>query len=378
MRRWSEVAERVASTTRTSEKTRLLAEYLAGLDREVLGPAVVFFSGRAFPESDGRAMGLGWATLAESVTRVAGVSRAELGAAYDRYSDLGRAVGDVLGAHADDAGQADDPGPDEADPPTVPEVAASFAAIEAARGPAAKASEFESLLRRCDPLTATYVVKILGGELRIGLREGLVEAAIARAFDRPVADVAAGRDAHRRPRRDRRPGPRRPPGLGTPAPLPPAPLHARLAGRGRRRDRRAPRLGGLDGGQVRRDPGPAAPTGRRGPPLLARPARRVWPVPGGHRGGADRSTGTGSSTASCSRFATGRSFPSSPSRSASGGRRRRQGSWPRSPSRSSRSTSSLSAPAAATSSRCSRSRSTTGAPASRRSTSATRRRVGSP
>ena len=190
MRRWSEVAERVASTTRTSEKTRLLAEYLAGLDREVLGPAVVFFSGRAFPESDGRAMGLGWATLAESVTRVAGVSRAELGAAYDRYSDLGRAVGDVLGAHADDAGQADDPGPDEADPPTVPEVAASFAAIEAARGPAAKASEFESLLRRCDPLTATYVVKILGGELRIGLREGLVEAAIARAFDRPVAAVA--------------------------------------------------------------------------------------------------------------------------------------------------------------------------------------------
>jgi len=57
MRRWSEVAERVASTTRTSEKTRLLAEYLAGLDREVLGPAVVFFSGRAFPEAlEGRSV----------------------------------------------------------------------------------------------------------------------------------------------------------------------------------------------------------------------------------------------------------------------------------------------------------------------------------
>jgi DNA ligase-1 len=69
-------------------------------------------------------------------------------------------------------------------------VAAAFAAIETARGAAAKASVFESLLRRCDPLTATYVVKILGGELRIGLREGLVEAAIARAFDRPVAAVA--------------------------------------------------------------------------------------------------------------------------------------------------------------------------------------------
>ena len=30
MRRWSEMAERVAATTRTSEKTALLADYLRG------------------------------------------------------------------------------------------------------------------------------------------------------------------------------------------------------------------------------------------------------------------------------------------------------------------------------------------------------------
>jgi DNA ligase-1 len=182
MRRWSEVAERIAATTRTSEKTRLLAQYLAAVDAAALGPAVVFFSGRAFPEADARALGLGWATLADSVARVAGVARAALGAAYDRYSDLGRAVGDVM---ATAASQPDDPGG-----PTVPEVAAAFAAIEAARGPAAKAAVFEELLRRCDPLSATYLVKILGGELRIGLREGLVEAAIALAFGRPAPDVA--------------------------------------------------------------------------------------------------------------------------------------------------------------------------------------------
>lgn len=210
MRRWSEVAERIAATTRTSEKTGLLAQYLAAVDAAALAPAVVFFSGRAFPEADARAPGLGWATLADSVTRVAGVSRAELGAAYDRYSDLGRAVGDLLAARdaAVEAANGATPGsangatpgpangatPGPANPPpggpTVPEVAAAFAAIEAARGPAAKAAVFEELLRRCDPLSATYLVKILGGELRIGLREGLVEAAIARAFDRPAPDVA--------------------------------------------------------------------------------------------------------------------------------------------------------------------------------------------
>ena len=197
MRRWSEVAERIASTTRTSEKTRLLAAYLASVDADVLAPAVVFFSGRAFPEADGRALGLGWATLADSVTRVAGISRADLGAAYDRHSDLGRAVGDVLAARAAAAEDGiepsgDPPGPatPDAPGPAIPEVVAAFSAIEAARGPAAKAGPFEELLRRCDPLAATYVVKILGGELRIGLREGLVEAAIAHAFGRPAPDVA--------------------------------------------------------------------------------------------------------------------------------------------------------------------------------------------
>ena len=191
MRRWSEVAQRITATTRTSEKTRLLADYLATLDRAALAPAVVFFSGRAFPEADARALGLGWATLADTVMRVAGVSRAELGAAYDRHSDPGRAVGDVLAARDDEAratggGHA---APEPPAVPSVPEVAAAFAAIETARGPAAKAATFEALLRRCDPLTATYVVKILGGELRIGLREGLVEAAIGRAFERPAASV---------------------------------------------------------------------------------------------------------------------------------------------------------------------------------------------
>ena len=73
--------------------------------------------------------------------------------------------------------------------PTLPEVAAAFAEIEAASGPARKSAILRTLLERSDPLTAKYIVKVLGGDLRIGLREGLVEAAIARAFDRGLDDV---------------------------------------------------------------------------------------------------------------------------------------------------------------------------------------------
>ena len=181
MRRWCEVAERVSATTRTSQKTALLAEYLRSLPAADLPIACTFFAGRPFPESDPRAAGLGWASVAAAVAELTAADPADLGAAYDRWSDLGRAVEDLLAArgHAPDPGMA----------PSLVDVEAAFGAIEAASGPAAKAHVFRDLVARCDPLTARYVVKILTGELRIGLREGLLEAAIAAAFDRPLADV---------------------------------------------------------------------------------------------------------------------------------------------------------------------------------------------
>ncbi|HEX8940827.1 MAG TPA: ATP-dependent DNA ligase [Candidatus Limnocylindrales bacterium] len=181
MRRWSELAERVAAISRTSQKTALLAEYLRSLEPAELRPAAVFLAGRPFPEADQRATGLGWATVAAVVTQLAGVPAGALGEAYDRSSDLGVAVADVL------ARRPVQPPPEAA--PSVPEVALAFGAIEAASGAAAKAATFAALLARCDPLTAKYVVKVLTGELRIGLREGLLEAAIAQAFGQPLEAV---------------------------------------------------------------------------------------------------------------------------------------------------------------------------------------------
>ena len=181
MRRWSEVAERVAATTRTSEKTAVLADYFAGLSAAELPIAAVFLTGRPFAESDQRAAGLGWSAIVTTVTDLAAVPRTALGEAYDRSSDLGKAVEDVLELAGHD--------PDPAQGPTLPEVAAAYAAMEQASGPVAKSAILRGLLARSDPQTAKCVVKVLSGELRIGLREGLVEAALAKAYGRPLDAV---------------------------------------------------------------------------------------------------------------------------------------------------------------------------------------------
>ncbi len=181
MRRWSEVAERVGATTKTSEKTSILAEYLASLDPADLPVAAVFLTGRPFPEADQRTVGIGWAGLTGVVLRVAGAAPDALGRAYDRSSDVATAVTDVLR----EAGHA----PDPAGEPTVAEVRDAFERVHAAQGAAAKAAILEDLFARASPETAGGIVKVLSGELRIGLRGGLLEAAIAKAFDRPLEDV---------------------------------------------------------------------------------------------------------------------------------------------------------------------------------------------
>src|SRR5450759_351812 len=129
MRGWSELAERVAGTTRTSEKTAILAGYLAELPGEELRPAATFLTGRPFSEADQRAVGLGWATIAAAVSSLASAPAGALGEAYDRSSDLGTAVADVLSLRIAQ--------PDPQAAPTMRELAEAFEAIEAAPGPAA-------------------------------------------------------------------------------------------------------------------------------------------------------------------------------------------------------------------------------------------------
>ncbi len=103
-----------------------------------------------------------------------------LGAAYDRSSDIGTAVAETL----ESAGHVA-----TGETPGVAEVQSVLGAVASARGSAAKVALLRELLGRCDPAVARAVVKVLTGELRIGLRQGHLEAAVAAASGRDLADV---------------------------------------------------------------------------------------------------------------------------------------------------------------------------------------------
>ena len=166
----------VESTSATLEKTRVLAEYLRSLDDGDLRRAAVFMSGRAFSPSQRRTLGLGWSAVSKVVTSLSGRDEDELGRIFRKHSDIGDWAGEAL------------EGRTVSESVSLQEIEEALEAIRTARG-ASKAKPLELLLRRLDPEAARFFIKIIAGELRIGLSEGLVEAAIAEAFGIPITQV---------------------------------------------------------------------------------------------------------------------------------------------------------------------------------------------
>src|SRR6185295_360880 len=70
------------------------------------------------------------------------------------------------------------------------EIESLITRLSETRGSKNKIGLLAALLRQASPLEGKYLVKLLVSDLRIGLREGLVEDAIARVFDQPLAAVA--------------------------------------------------------------------------------------------------------------------------------------------------------------------------------------------
>ncbi|MGZ5442061.1 MAG: ATP-dependent DNA ligase, partial [Thermoanaerobaculia bacterium] len=169
-------ANTIAATTKKSEKERILAAYLAGLDDASLERAVVFFSGSPFPRRDQRVAGVGGAAIGEAAADASGRTVDEVWEPWPKYADPGDTIAESF---------PDDPSRDI----TLVELGELFDRIAATQGANAKREVLAELFRKVDKQGARYVVKILTRELRIGLVEGLVEASIAKAFGRKLDAV---------------------------------------------------------------------------------------------------------------------------------------------------------------------------------------------
>ena len=174
---FANVGEAIGATPAKLEKIHLLSDYLRGLTREQLPIVTTYFTGRVFAQSDPRVLQAGWSVIFRALQEATKIGDSELHQIGGKHGDAGKSAFEVLDGRT------------APQPFSIVESSDLFQNLQRARGPIAKAKLLRERFSILSAREGQYVVKILTGDLRIGLREGLVEEAISRAFDVSLEEV---------------------------------------------------------------------------------------------------------------------------------------------------------------------------------------------
>ncbi len=181
----AEVLEKVRATGSKKEKVSLLAGYLKGLEPKDAEFATRLSVGRSSERGSVDEARVGYSTLVEVILDLTGKGRSQLSAAYLKRGDLGEVAQEFLSEK-------------RAQPLfearlSLDDVKSAFETLRSAKGKGSlelRKKVVESLFLRASPVEAKYIVKVLRGEMRTGVVDGLIEEAIGAAYSVPKAMAA--------------------------------------------------------------------------------------------------------------------------------------------------------------------------------------------
>lgn len=173
------LCEEIRITKSKNMKVRLLSRYLSSLNDESLSIAVLFLSNRIFPLGSKFVINAGFGTIMQALSEISFLDRDQIQQSYMQYGDMG-ALSEYAVSKKHTAPLI------QQQPLTLPIIHDRFIWIADSIGSdssKAKKSILKGLLLDCSPLEAKYLTKVINGEMRIGLTEGLVEVAVSAAFN---------------------------------------------------------------------------------------------------------------------------------------------------------------------------------------------------
>jgi DNA ligase-1 len=174
---FAQLCESIAATTKKNEKISLVAGYFRSAPVDAAALAALYLCGRAFPRREERVLSIGFSILLRAVAKISRKDPASLSAVLRYHGDLGAGAEEILRDHPARSSLS------------LPQIAEVFASLAQKRGAGPKQALLEHTLQRLSALEAKYFIKIATSELRIGLKESLVEEAIAKAFEQAPAAV---------------------------------------------------------------------------------------------------------------------------------------------------------------------------------------------
>ncbi|HUQ50434.1 MAG TPA: ATP-dependent DNA ligase [Terriglobales bacterium] len=179
MKAFAELCESIAATSRKNAKIDLVAAYFRVHSMEESATAAIFLSGKSFPASDEATLQVGGSILWRVLEEITHATPSAMKAAYRKHGDLGSAAFDLLESKKRTVTSG----------LSLHETEGVFHQLSRSKGQTARMAQIKDLFAKASAREVKYLVKIMTGDLRIGLRESLVEDAIANAFEREPAAV---------------------------------------------------------------------------------------------------------------------------------------------------------------------------------------------
>ena len=174
---FSRCCEEIEGISGRLDMIDVISRVLPGLSPDELPVFVRFIMGRIFPDWSAQKLGIGPNLLYEAVGYVAGIKKDEVIGKINKNGDVGKAVEELLSKKSQVSLSHQDL--------EIVDVYNKLISI-AARGGATSQKEklrtVKLLLGDASPLEGRYLARIMLEELRIGVGEGSVREAIAKAF----------------------------------------------------------------------------------------------------------------------------------------------------------------------------------------------------
>lgn len=179
--------ERLEATTKRLEMTDILAELLSKTPPDIIDKVVYMTLGEIYPAYRGLELGVAEKLALRVVKQVTGASEKEVDEAYARHGDVGNAAMVLLRRKPQTTLFTQEL--------TVQDVYSAFEKIARSTGPGAvdvKMSILAGLLAQASPVEAKHILRIVTGNMRLGVADMTILDALAKAFgcEREVCERA--------------------------------------------------------------------------------------------------------------------------------------------------------------------------------------------
>jgi len=177
--RFAETCQQIHSSESKHSKIEYIVTYLETLSIDDAAHTVDFFSGRPFGDADAEKLGLGWTLVRQAVLSAAGAKEIDFKTARQGARDGAETAAALLQNLQNSPSRS------------IPQIKGLFDSLVQAPSPHFRLSFLSEELKKITSLESKYLIKIISGNLDIGLEEGFLEDAIAKVFDKNITQVRA-------------------------------------------------------------------------------------------------------------------------------------------------------------------------------------------